>query len=44
MNADKIIVLEDGNITGYGNHEQLLSTNQMYQDIYNTQLGGSNYE
>ena len=44
MNADKIIVLEDGNITGYGNHEQLLNTNQMYQDIYNTQLGGSNYE
>ena len=44
MNADKIIVLEDGHITGYGSHEQLLNTNKMYQDIYNTQLGGSNYE
>lgn len=44
MHADKIIVLEDGVITGYGNHETLLNTNKMYQDIYNTQLGGSNYE
>ena len=44
MNADKIIVLEEGHITGYGSHEQLLNTNKMYQDIYNTQLGGSNYE
>ena len=44
MHADKILVLEDGVITGYGNHETLLNTNKMYQDIYNTQLGGSNYE
>ena len=33
-NADKIIVLEDGIISGLGTHEELLHTNKMYKDIY----------
>ena len=44
MNADKIIVLENGFMSGYGTHEELLNCNQMYQDIYNIQLGGDLHE
>lgn len=44
MNADKIIVLENGAITGLGKHEELLISNQMYKDIYNIQLGGDSHE
>ncbi len=44
MNADKIIVLEDGVISGLGTHEELLYTNKMYKDIYDIQLGGDSDE
>lgn len=39
LDADKIIVLEDGKIVGVGNHEELLKTNPVYQDICISQLG-----
>lgn len=35
-NADKIIVLEDGEIVGLGTHEELLKDCEIYQEIYNT--------
>lgn len=35
--ADKIIVLDDGEIAGIGNHEELLKTCQVYQEIYDSQ-------
>ena len=35
-NADKIIVLEDGEIVGIGTHDDLLKTCEIYQEIYNT--------
>ena len=35
-NADKIIVLEDGEIVGIGTHDELLSSCEIYQEIYNT--------
>lgn len=35
--ADKILVLEDGYMTGMGTHEELMQTNPLYQDIYETQ-------
>ncbi|MBS4761725.1 ABC transporter ATP-binding protein [Carnobacteriaceae bacterium zg-ZUI252] len=38
--ADKIIVLNDGKMDGMGTHEALLSSNEMYQNIYQTQLEG----
>ena len=38
--ADRIIVLEDGRITGVGTHQQLLENNETYADIYNSQAGG----
>ena len=35
-NADKIIVLEDGEIVGMGTHDELLKNCEIYQEIYNT--------
>lgn len=39
MNCDKIIVLEDGVVTGYGTHEQLVNHCDAYREIYDTQMG-----
>lgn len=35
--ADKVIVLDDGEIAGMGTHEELLKTCQVYQEIYDSQ-------
>ncbi len=37
IDADKIIVLENGRIAGEGTHDELLKTNREYQDIYYSQ-------
>lgn len=39
MSLDHIMVLDEGRIIGYGTHEELMKTCQMYQDIYMTQMG-----
>lgn len=44
LSADKILILEDGRVTGYGAHEELLKSNKFYQTLYNQQMGGSNDE
>jgi len=44
LSADKILILEDGRVTGYGTHEELLKSNKFYQTLYNQQMGGSNDE
>ena len=41
MHCDKILVLEDGKINGYGTHDDLLSSSPIYQEIYTSQMGGS---
>ena len=38
MDADKIIILDDGKISAYGTHDDLLKTSEIYKDIYDTQL------
>lgn len=38
--ADMIVVMDDGKITGIGTHEQLLASNVEYQEIYNSQISG----
>ena len=38
QNADKIIVLEDGELVGIGKHEQLLNHCKIYQEIYYSQF------
>ncbi|MBO5477755.1 MAG: ABC transporter ATP-binding protein [Clostridia bacterium] len=39
--ADKIIVIDDGKINGFGTHEKLLATNEIYKDVYESQMKGS---
>lgn len=38
MHADKIIVMEDGEMAGVGNHEELLHTCEVYREIYESQF------
>ena len=43
--ADRIVVLDEGKISGIGTSEELLKTNEIYRDVYNTQMkGGDNNE
>lgn len=39
INADKILVLNDGKLVGIGNHKELLETSDVYREIYETQKG-----
>ena len=41
MNADRIIVMEDGKINGFGTHDELLKNNDIYRDVYESQTGGN---
>ena len=43
--ADRILVLDDGRINGFDTHENLLKTNAIYQDIYESQIkGGGDFD
>jgi len=39
LNADKIVVIDEGHITAQGTHEQLIQTSPIYKEIYDSQLG-----
>ena len=39
--ADRILVLDQGHISGMGTHEELLKTNEIYRDIYRLQQKGA---
>ena len=41
MDADQIIVLDDGRIDGIGTHEELLKNNAIYREVYESQQKGS---
>ena len=41
QNADRIIVLDNGAVNGFGTHEELLATNDIYRDVYESQTQGS---
>ena len=38
--ADRIIVMENGRVNGFGTHEELLETNEIYRDVYESQTSG----
>lgn len=40
MEADRIIVMDNGRIDGIGTHEELLKSNEIYRDVYESQTGG----
>lgn len=45
QDADRIIVMEDGQIQGFDTHERLLQTNEIYRDIYESQTkGGGDFD
>ena len=44
QDADKIIVLDNGMINGFGTHEELLENNEIYRDVYFSQGGAKQNE
>lgn len=40
QDADRIIVMDEGCINGFGTHEDLLKTNAIYREVYESQTGG----
>ena len=43
--ADRIIVMDEGRIHGFGTHEQLLKTNEIYREVYESQTkGGGDFD
>ena len=45
QNADRILVLDNGQINGLGTHEELLKNNAIYQEVYNSQTqGGGDFD
>ena len=45
QDADKIIVLDNGTVNGIGTHEELLKSNEIYREVYESQVkGGDNDE
>ena len=40
QDADIIVVLDDGKISGVGSHTELLKTNEIYREVYESQQGG----
>ena len=39
--CDRIIVMENGRVDGFGTHEELLRENEIYRDVFESQMGGS---
>ena len=40
--ADKIIIMDNGEINGFGTHKELLESNEIYKDVYESQTKGGN--
>ncbi|MEF2561502.1 MAG: hypothetical protein UI647_01780, partial [Negativibacillus sp.] len=44
MQADRILVLDEGKVADIGTHEQLISREGIYQDIYQIQMNNADRE
>lgn len=44
QDADKIIVLDNGTLNGFGTHKELLKTNEIYKEVYESQIKGGSEE
>ena len=46
QDADRILVLDDGRVNGFGTHRELLETNSIYREVYEgqTQQGGGDFD
>ena len=40
QDADKIVVLDNGTLNGFGTHEELLESNEIYKEVYESQVKG----
>ena len=40
--CDKIIVMDNGKINGFGTHNELLKNNKIYKEVYESQTKGGN--
>ena len=41
QNSDRIIVMDEGCVVGFGTHEELLENNEIYREVYESQTSGS---
>ena len=39
--ADKIIIMDEGQVMGFGSHEELLKSSEIYREVYESQTAGS---
>jgi ATP-binding cassette subfamily B protein len=42
--ADRIIVIDDGEISGIGTHDELMASNRIYQEVYESQTKGGDFD
>lgn len=40
QDCDRILVMEEGRVDGFGTHEELLKNNEIYQEVYESQMNG----
>ena len=44
QDADQILVIDDGKISGLGTHEELLKSNAMYKETFEAQNNGGDFD